>query len=81
MLTPRRIVEDVLTAARTKRLWTSIYEPALPVTPQDFDNAALMPMCFGKISLSGDRDSAAKPQLSVPFWICCAPTRSQTRGC
>jgi hypothetical protein len=44
MPTPRRIVEDVLTAARTRRLWTSIYEPALPITPQDFDIAAMMPM-------------------------------------
>jgi len=40
----RQIVESVLTAARTERQWTSIYEPALPFTPQDFDIAALMPM-------------------------------------
>lgn len=40
----RSIVEDVLTKNRTKALWTSIYEPALPITPQDFEIAALMPM-------------------------------------
>jgi len=40
----RKIVESVLTPARTTRLWTSIYEPALPFTPQDFDISAMMPM-------------------------------------
>ncbi len=43
-MTVRTIVESVLTQARTRCLWTSIYEPALPFTPQDFDIAALMPM-------------------------------------
>ncbi|WP_295581476.1 hypothetical protein [uncultured Lamprocystis sp.] len=39
----RNIVEDVLTKERTKRLWTTNYFPALPITPQDFDIGAVLP--------------------------------------
>ena len=39
----RSIVEAVLTKERTKKLWTTNYYPALPITPQDFDIGALLP--------------------------------------
>ena len=69
----RKIVESVLTPARTKRLWTSIYEPALPFTPQDLDIAAMMPMMlylprFGhrrgreRFATTFGRDSGQGPQ-------------------
>ncbi len=39
----RTIVENVLTPARTKVLWTANYLPALPFTPQDFEVGSLLP--------------------------------------
>jgi hypothetical protein len=43
MSTTKSIVENVLTPPTTKKLWTSIYMPALPFTPQDFTMGAVMP--------------------------------------
>jgi len=39
----RTIVENVLTPARAKALWTANYFPALPCTPQDFQVGSLLP--------------------------------------
>lgn len=41
--TAKTIVEDVLTPARTRELWTANYLPALPLTPQSFEIGALLP--------------------------------------
>lgn len=43
MSTVKNIVENILTPPTTKKLWTSIYLPALPFTPQDFSMGAVMP--------------------------------------
>ncbi|MBF0160289.1 MAG: hypothetical protein HQL58_12285 [Magnetococcales bacterium] len=43
MTAPRTVVENVLTLARTKKLWTVIYEPVLPFTIMDFEIGALLP--------------------------------------
>ena len=43
MNTAKKIVENVLSIPTTKKLWTSIYLPALPFTPQDFTMGAVMP--------------------------------------
>ncbi len=39
----RQVFEENLGSATLKRLWTSIYSPALPFTPQDFSIGALLP--------------------------------------
>lgn len=41
--TAKTIVEDVLTPARARELWTANYLPALPFTPQSFEIGALLP--------------------------------------
>ena len=41
--TAKTIVEDVLTPARTRELWTANYLAALPFTPQNFEIGALLP--------------------------------------
>lgn len=41
--TARTIVEDVLSPARARQLWTANYLPALPFTPQSFEIGALLP--------------------------------------
>jgi hypothetical protein len=41
--TAKSIVEDVLSPARTRELWTANYLSALPFTPQDFEIGALLP--------------------------------------
>ena len=41
--TAKTIVEDVLTAARCRDLWTANYLPALPFTPASFEIGALLP--------------------------------------
>ncbi|SDF81782.1 hypothetical protein SAMN05216466_101171 [Paraburkholderia phenazinium] len=41
--TAKTIVEDVLSPARTRELWTANYLPALPFTPQGFEIGALLP--------------------------------------
>lgn len=43
MHTIKSIVEEVLSIPTTKKLWTSIYLPALPFTPQDFSMGAVLP--------------------------------------
>jgi hypothetical protein len=43
MSTAKKIVENVLSIGTTKKLWTSVYLPALPFTPQDFTMGAVMP--------------------------------------
>ncbi len=44
--TAKTIVEEVLSYATTKRLWTANYLPALPFTPQDFSIGAVLPATF-----------------------------------
>jgi hypothetical protein len=41
--TAKTIVEDVLSPARARELWTGNYLAALPFTPQDFEIGALLP--------------------------------------
>ena len=41
--TAKTIVEDVLSPARARELWTANYLPALPFTPQSFEIGALLP--------------------------------------
>jgi len=41
--TVKTIVEEVLGIPRARALWTANYHPAFPLTPQDFDIAALLP--------------------------------------
>jgi len=38
--TAKTIVEDVLSPARARELWTANYLPALPFTPQSFEIGA-----------------------------------------
>ena len=40
----RKIVESVLGGHMTARVWTSIYAPVFPFTPQGFSVGALLPM-------------------------------------
>lgn len=42
-MTVKTIVEDVLTPARVRDLWTANYFPALPFTPQHFEIGSLLP--------------------------------------
>lgn len=42
----KEVFEDNLSKATLKRLWTSVYYPALPITPQDFSIGALLPAVF-----------------------------------
>lgn len=39
----KTIVEEVLTVARARNLWTANYFPALPFTPQDYEIGGLLP--------------------------------------
>jgi hypothetical protein len=39
----KTIVENVLTPARARALWTANYFPALPFTPQHFEVGSLLP--------------------------------------
>lgn len=39
----KQVFEENLSIATLRRLWTSIYSPALPFTPQDFSIGALLP--------------------------------------
>ena len=41
--TVKTIVEETLGFQRAKALWTTIYYPAFPITPQDYDIGALLP--------------------------------------
>ncbi len=41
--TVKTIVEETLGFQRTKSLWTTLYYPAFPFTPQDYDIGALLP--------------------------------------
>lgn len=41
--TVKTIVEDVLSPARARELWTANYLPALPFSPQSFEIGALLP--------------------------------------
>lgn len=41
--TARNIVEEALTKQRSDALWTANYLPVLPIAPQSFDVAALLP--------------------------------------
>ena len=41
--TPKSIVEEVLSVARARSLWTANYFPALPFTPQHFEVGSLLP--------------------------------------
>jgi hypothetical protein len=40
----RKIVESVLGGRMTARVWTSVYAPVFPFTPQGFSVGALLPM-------------------------------------
>lgn len=42
----RKVVEDVLTPAMTRRIWTASYSNVLPVSVQDFDLSAVLPAVF-----------------------------------
>ena len=42
----RKVVEDVLTPAMTRRIWTASYSNVLPVAVQDFDLSAVLPAVF-----------------------------------
>ena len=46
MSTAKTVVEQVLSDKTTKKLWTSIYQPALPFTPQSFSLGAVLPAVF-----------------------------------
>jgi hypothetical protein len=46
MDTPKQIVEHVLTPATTKKIWTTGYYNALPLTPQGFDMGAVLTAVF-----------------------------------
>lgn len=41
--TPKEIVESVLDIPTTKKLWSSVYTPVLPFTPQDYSMGAVLP--------------------------------------
>lgn len=41
--TPKEIVESVLDIPTTKKLWSSVYTPILPFTPQDYSMGAVLP--------------------------------------
>lgn len=41
--TPKETVEGVLGTPTTKKLWSSIYTPILPFTPQDYSMGAVLP--------------------------------------
>ncbi|MDE0102109.1 MAG: hypothetical protein OXN89_07000 [Bryobacterales bacterium] len=45
-MSARKAVEDVLTPAMTRALWSSDYRPALPVSVQGFDLSAVLPAVF-----------------------------------
>ncbi len=40
----RKIVESVLGSHMTSQVWTSVYTPVFPFTPQDFEVGAILPM-------------------------------------
>lgn len=42
----RRVVEDVLTPAMTREIWSSSYDKVLPVSVQGFDISAVLPAVF-----------------------------------
>lgn len=44
--TARSIVDDVLSRAMTREIWTGNYEKALPLSVQDFDLSAVLPAVF-----------------------------------
>lgn len=44
--TARSIVDDVLGRSRTREIWTSSYNKALPVSVQDFDLSGVLPAVF-----------------------------------
>lgn len=46
MSTAKTVVEQVLSDKITKKLWTSIYQLALPFTPQSFSLGAVLPAVF-----------------------------------
>ena len=41
--TPKEIVEGVLDTPTTKKLWSSVYTPVLPFTPQSYSMGAILP--------------------------------------
>ena len=65
MLTNRQLVESALTQARTQSLWTSIFEPALPMTPQDFELSGVLPAIM-YMARSGQRRGAGKFAQTFP---------------
>lgn len=42
----RKVVEDVLTPAMTRKIWSASYANVLPVAVQDFDLSAVLPAVF-----------------------------------
>ncbi len=42
----RKVVEDVLTPAMTRKIWSASYSTVLPVAVQDFDLSAVLPAAF-----------------------------------
>ena len=50
--TAKTVVEDVLTPARARELWTANYLPALPFTPQSFEIGALLPAMLYMVRIS-----------------------------
>ena len=45
-MSAKKIVEDVLTPAMTREIWSSSYDKVLPVKVQDFDLSAVLPAVF-----------------------------------
>lgn len=45
-MTPRAIVEEILSPAITKDLWTGNYDKVLPISVQNFDITAILPAVF-----------------------------------
>src|SRR2546425_12533115 len=46
LTTARAIVDDVLGRGTTREIWTGNYEKVLPVSVQDFDLSAVLPVVF-----------------------------------
>ena len=65
MRTNRQIVEYTLTPARTHLLWTTLFEPALPMTPQDFELSGVLPAIM-YMARFGQRRGAGKFARTFP---------------
>ena len=59
MRTNRQLVEETLSPARTHLLWSTLFEPALPMTPQDFELSGVLPAIM-YMARYGQRRGAGK---------------------